>query len=56
MDSQRLEYAIHVILLLLRIPDNDYIENAQAIIEERFINLGTVIDDYFEDLTPKENR
>jgi len=35
-------------------PDNDYIENAQAIIEERFIDLGTVMDDYFEDLTPKE--
>jgi len=35
-------------------PDNDYVENAQAIIEERFINLGTVIDEYFEDLTPTE--
>lgn len=35
-------------------PDSQYIEDAQAVIEERFVNIGTVIDEFYSDLTPQE--
>ena len=34
--------------------DNPYIEDAQAVIEERWMALGSVIDEFNEDLTEKE--
>tara|TARA_R100000152_G_C6780883_1_gene214278 strand:- start:1548 stop:4040 length:2493 start_codon:yes stop_codon:yes gene_type:complete len=35
-------------------PDSPHIEDAQSIIEERWLTLSTVIDEFHDDLTPRE--
>ena len=35
-------------------PDSPYIEESQAVIEERWLTLSTVMDEYYQSLTPKD--
>ena len=35
-------------------PDSPWIEEAQAVIEERWLTLSTVLDEYYQSLSPKE--
>ena len=35
-------------------PDTEYIEDAQAIIEERWMMTGEVIDEFYKSLSPKQ--
>jgi hypothetical protein len=35
-------------------PDSDKIENAQAILEERWMTIGSVLDEFWEELTPAQ--
>ena len=35
-------------------PDSPYIEESQAVIEERWLTMSTVLDEYYQYLTPKD--
>jgi hypothetical protein len=35
-------------------PDSEYVEDSQAIIEERWMTTGAIIDEFFKVLTPKQ--